>query len=414
MPERTLSVWHVASLLVSTSCGIGFLVGTGELALRQGMAGSLYAVSCAIGLIALAFIAPWLWKTKQSFWAYFEIRYGSAVSRQLIFLSLIWMTGVLSAQIRGAASTLSVAQVPPIVSIAVIDGLVFGLSFLRLSWLSSLFAVCMAGCNAVLIYFLIQAHSLTTWLEAPMSFVKSIHITTIDHTGVTLLSVTALVICGADYHQFPIAARTRIGARAGCLIAAAIVFIVGFLPASAVLAASGMGHLAVLSDPVQVVPTLILNTFSHSWKIALPFVVAGLLMTALGSACSIIRAMVDATVTLSSNVRHSSMLGRLTSIGLSTLIATHGQSMIDMMISLNIVYLAAAGPLLGLTLLGYPVTDKQARLSMSTGLFIAVSFFVSQWLHLVHLPEMTPLIVAWPCAVARALRSRPLVNTSNG
>lgn len=44
MANRTLSVWQTASLLVSTSCGIGFLMGTGELALQEGMAACLYAV----------------------------------------------------------------------------------------------------------------------------------------------------------------------------------------------------------------------------------------------------------------------------------------------------------------------------------------------------------------------------------
>jgi solute:Na+ symporter, SSS family len=40
------------------------------------------------------------------------------------------------------------------------------------------------------------------------------------------------------------------------------------------------------------------------------------------------------------------------------------------MITLNIVYLAAAAPLLGLTLFGLQISDRAARHSMFTGLII--------------------------------------------
>lgn len=49
MPERSLNTRQVASMLASTSCGIGFLLGTGEIALRQGMIGCVYAVASALG-----------------------------------------------------------------------------------------------------------------------------------------------------------------------------------------------------------------------------------------------------------------------------------------------------------------------------------------------------------------------------
>lgn len=54
MSELTLKTVQVATLLVSTSCGTGFLLGTGELALHGGMAGCLYAIATALGLVGLA------------------------------------------------------------------------------------------------------------------------------------------------------------------------------------------------------------------------------------------------------------------------------------------------------------------------------------------------------------------------
>jgi solute:Na+ symporter, SSS family len=404
MADRTLSIWHVATLLISTSCGIGFLLGTGELALQQGMAACLYAVASAIGLLALALVAPRLWKTGQSIWVQFDTLYGPAVSRQVALLSLIWMTGVLSAQIRGASSILGISEVTPAVSIAIVDGLVLGLSFIRLSWLSGLFALGMGGCNAILAYTLVKAHGLTIWFSAPANFVESIHLKTIDHTGLTLLSVVAMVICGADYQQFPIAARTPTGARIGCVFASVIVFAVGFLPASAVLASAGPWHLHTLSDHVQVVPQTLIVTLGHSSQLIQTIVVAGLLVTALGSACSIIRAMADATAALSPGARCPLLLSRAAPICASTLVATHGQSMIDMMVTLNIVYLAAVGPLLVLTFWGHRVADRNAKRSMSTGFGIAVACYLIQWAHVAHMPEMIPLMFAWPCALIEALR----------
>lgn len=410
MTDRTLSIWHVATLLVSTSCGIGFLLGTGELALQQGMAACLYAVATAIGLLALALVAPRLWKTGQSIWIHFDALYGPAVSRQVALLSLIWMTGVLSAQIRGASSILGVSGMTPAVSIAVVDGLVLGLSFIRLSWFSGLFALGIVGCNAILVFALIRVHGLTIWFSAPVSFAESIHLKVIDHTGLTLLSVVAMVICGADYQQFAVAARAPTGARIGCVIAAVIVFVVGFLPASAVLASAGPWHLRTLSDPVQVVPRTLIVTLGYSSEVVQTIVVVILLVTALGSACSIIRAMADATATLSPGAGCPFLLSRAIPVCASTLVATHGQSMIDMMVMLNVVYLAAVGPLLALTLLRHRIAGRNAKRSMSTGLRIAAACYLIQWTHIAHIPEVIPLVFAWPCALIEALRVRAPAN----
>jgi len=413
MADRTLSVWHVASLLVSTSCGIGFLLGTGELALHQGMAACLYAVATATGLLALACAAPRFWKTGQSIWAHFGTLYGPTVSHQIALLSLIWMTGVLSAQIRGASSMLALSGMPHTASMITIDCLVIGLSFMRLSWLSGLFAFCMCGCNVVLAYVLIKAHSLTAWVHAPASFFESIRAQPDVHVGLTLLSVVAMVVCGADYQQFPIDARTPTGARMGCLIAAVIVFAVGFLPASAVIASAGMWHLSALPDPVQVVPRLLVLSLGTSSRMGPVIIVSVLLTTALGSACSILRAMTDATATLPYGSRFPSVINRALPICTATLIAVHGQSIINTMITLNIIYLAAAGPLFGLTLFGRQISDRAARLSMLTGLIVALICLLIEWTRTIHMPESITLAIAWPCALTVALRSRIPVNASN-
>ncbi|WP_176314896.1 MULTISPECIES: hypothetical protein [Burkholderiaceae] len=413
MANRTLSIWQVASLLVSTSCGIGFLLGTGELALQQGMGACLYAVSTSLGLLALALVAPRLWKTGESIWAHFGTLYGSAVRRLVAALSIIWMAGVLSAQIRGASAILTLARVPHATSIVAVDCLVIGLSFIRLSWLSGLFAVCMLGCNAILTYALIKAHGFSLWIYAPGSFIKSVRFQPGSHVGLTLLSVVALVLCGADYQQFPIAARTSTSARIGCLVAAVVVFGVGFLPASTVIATLNIWHVNNLPDPVQVIPRLLTLALGDSNPITSAPVILVLVTTALGAACSILRAMSDAAATVAFSSRGASTLHRMICVCVATLVATHGQSMIDMMVTLNIVYLAAVGPLLLLTLLGLQISENGARRSMLTGFVIAAICFLLEWTHTLHMPESIPLVLAWPCALLAVLGSRSSLNASS-
>ncbi|PRG73464.1 hypothetical protein C6T58_28825 [Burkholderia multivorans] len=410
MAERTLTVWDVASLLVSTGCGIGFFLGTGELALQQGMAACLYAVATAIGLVALALYAPRLQKTGQSIWTSLGSLYGTTISQHVAAFSLIWMTGVLSAQIRGASAILALSGMPQSTSIISVDCLVLVFSFLRVSWLSSIFALCMCGCSAILIYTLTETHNLLLWLRAPVIFIESIRMQPIEHTGLILLSVAALVLCGADYQQFPAIARTPAHARSGCMIAAVIVLGIGFLPASAVIAVANVWQLNHLPDQVQIIPKLLAQAIGSSSQVISTIVTCLLIVTALGSACSILRAMIDAMATVSRGSPVPPVFHRVLPVVAATLIAIHGQSIINMIVTLNIVYLAAVVPLLALTLLGYSIKDRSAKRSMFAGAGLSVLCILIEWTHVVHIPEASPLIVAWPCAFIEALRSSGSVN----
>lgn len=406
MANRTLSVWHIASLLVSTSCGIGFFLGTGELALRQGMAACLYAVATAIGLLALALSAPRIQKAGHSIWEYFGALYGPTVSQQVAAFSLIWMTGVLGAQIRGASAILALTGTPHAASVLVVDCIVTAFSFIRISCLSGIFALCLLGCNVILVYALVETHRVILWLRAPLIFMESIHMQPIGHTGLTLLSVIALVLCGADYQQFPLLARTPAYARTSCLIAAMIVLVIGFLPASAVIAGVDIWQLGRVADHAQVIPELLIRAIGSASHIVSASVMLLLIVTALGSACSILRVMSDATATASRSLAIPSILHRILPVCAATLVASQGQSIVNMMVTLNTVYLAAVGPLLILTLLGKPIQDRGAKQSMLTGAGVSALCVLLEWTHTIHISAATPLIVAWPCALAEALRPR--------
>ena len=394
MSERTLKTVQIASLLVSTSCGTGFLLGTGELALRGGMAGCLYAIASALGLVALAGCARGLSITRQSIWTKLDQIYGTSIGRAVALLSLVWMTGVLAAQIRGGTAILTLAGIGPTSALLLVDGLLICLSTLRLSWLAAGFAICMLACNVVLVHTLFLTNGLDVWLRAPIQFLDGLQGETLDQTGFTVASVVLMVICGADYQQFVLAARTPAMARNGCLLAAGFVSLIGFLPASAVIAASPVWNLQRLADPVQAIPVVLMHTLSgYSTDTARILVIVVLLTTALGAGCSILRAMTDATASLGRHAVARPIWSRLLPIAVGTLVAIHGQSLVDMMIDLNMVYITAVGPLVGITLLNRRISDRWANATLVIGGSMAIAIYFARWTGLMGIPRTNPLAV---------------------
>ncbi|BEU21215.1 hypothetical protein [Paraburkholderia terrae] len=395
MSERKLNTVQIAGLLVSTSCGTGFLLGTGELAIRGGMAGCLYAIASALGLVALAGCARGLSITGQSLWIRFDRIYGASVGRAVALLSVVWMTGVLAAQIRGGIAILTLAGIDQTSALLIVDGLLVCLSTLRLSWLAAGFAICIFACNVVLVRALFLTNGLDVWLHAPLQFIDGLRGSTLDHTGSTVASVVLMVVFGADYQQFLLAARTPTMARNGSLLAAVSVFLIGFLPASAVIAASPVWHLQHVADAVQVIPVLLIHALSgDSASTARTLVIVVLLATALGAGCSILRAMTDATASLGPGFLARPIWSCGLPIALSTIVAIHGQSLVDMMVDLNMVYLMAVGPLLGFALLNRRVSDRCANATLAIAGSIAIAIYCVRWTGLTTFPETNPLTVS--------------------
>jgi SSS family solute:Na+ symporter len=259
----------------------------------------------------------------------------------------------------------------------------------------------MLACNVVFVHALVETGRLVAWLHAPARFIDAVRLLPPAHTGYVVVSVVAMVICGTDYQQFIIAARTPTTARTGSLLAAMVVFAIGFLPASAVIAAVPIWHLDGVADPVQTVPIVLMHSFSlYSMTATRDLVTVTLLTTALGSGCSILRAMSDATATLGPRFISRPLWSRNLPILLASVISLRGQSLVDMMVDLNMVYLAAVGPLLGLGLLRIRVSDKAANASIAAGCGIALICYLIRWTGFVAMPEATPLFVAPPLAFA--------------
>jgi SSS family solute:Na+ symporter len=414
MAERTLNASQVASMLVSTSCGVGFLLGTGELALQQGMSACLYPFATALGLTVLALVARSLWTDGQSIWTRFDQRYGASVGSRVALLSLVWMTGVLAAQIRGGCALLALIGFTPTAGLMLIDGTLIALSIMRLSWLSAGFAICMLASNATLVGSLVEAGGIDVWLRAPVHFVEALQQQAPPRPGLTLISIVLMVSCGADYQQFLIAARTPAAARAGCILAAAIVFALGFLPACAVITASAVGHLDHLGDPAQAIPVLLIHTLSgNSASMARIPVIIMLVSTALGSGCAILRAMSGATATLGGPSVMRPIWSRFLPVVSASLVASRGQGLVETMVDLNVIYITAVGPLLGLSLLKIHASDKAANSGITTGCAIAMTCYLIRWTNIAVLPEATALFFVLPLSLVVALASRRRVGASS-
>lgn len=258
----------------------------------------------------------------------------------------------------------------------------------------------MLGCGVILAYVLFETGGLGIWLHAPVLFANALRQTALGREGLTMTSVVAMVICGADYQQFVLAADRPATARTGCLLAAGVVFAVGFLPASTVIATRSFWQLNNVTDSVQVVPMLLMHALSH--QISPNFIIAVLVASALGAGCAILRAMSDALTTVGPRCAWQSIWSRIFPVVLSCLVATRGQSLVDMMVDLNMVCLAAVGPLLGLRLLRVRVSDTIANTSMAAGSAVAIALYLLRWAGMVALPEASTVLISLPIALGLA------------
>lgn len=415
MRDQTLNAVQVGAMLVSTSCGVGFLLGTGEQAMVEGMAGCLYAVATALGLTLLAACAPTIWRTGRSIWSHFNWCYGPSVGRNVAVLSVVWMTGVLAAQIRGCSAVLALMGLSRTSAEAVFIVLLLTLSVVRLSWLSVGFACCLIACNVLLLHSLIGPGKIDIWLTAPATFANAIHQSSSAHTGFILLSVAVMVVCGADYQQFAIAARTSSSARSGSLIAATLVLAMGFLLVSAVVAARQHGDLQRTNDPIQVVPVLLMRSVPGGVTTAAQDCVVFLLVgTALGSASSVLRAMSDAAAIFYRPSVMPSFWPRASAVLLGIVVASRPRSLVDMMVELNLVYLAAVTPLLVLSVLRISISDRAANAAMALSCSISLVGYLIRWQTNTALSEAAPLLASIAAAFSVVVLYRALDVTPSG
>jgi SSS family solute:Na+ symporter len=383
MNERTLGSLQVAALLVSASYGIGFLFGSGELALAHGMAGSIYGVSTAVGMLVLAVFAGRLWRAGMPIWEMFGHAYGQRLQSAVALLSIVWMAGVLAAQIQGGLAVVRLLGVSGPVAYGLVLTLIYIASRLDLRLASGVFAACLVASGLVLGYALVSANGLPLYADAVPAFARDLPSFRPTRLLAMVLAVGILVCTGADYHQFVLAARGPRAATLGCILAGLGLLLIGFLPAAVVLAMDRAGSLNGLADAKQVVPFALAQVAATFGPGADKLLLAALSAAALGSGAALVRAMTSAlasaTPRLHGAAHPASPALAAVSIAVGAALAARDQGIVETMVSVNVIYIASVGVVFAALLRGINVPAAHAGAIMATGFSVAFAAYLAGW-----------------------------------
>lgn len=376
--DRVLSSVQIAALLVSASYGIGFLFGSGELALTHGMAGSIYGFATGLGMLALAVVAKPLWQSGLSVWDLFGRAYGSQQRGLVAALSLVWMAGVLAAQIHGGVAVARLLGAPDPYGLIIVLVLIYAAAQMSLRIASGVFAGCLLLSGVVLVYTLVAADGLALYWQAVPRFVEDLDTFSPTQLGSMSLAVGLLVITGADYHQFVMSGRTARSAMVGCTMAGLALILIGLLPAAVVVAMQSSGALVNMPDGKQVIPWVLSQAVGNlAWGLGAAMLVA-LSLAALGSGAAILRAMASAMSTTQSGVSRPRLVSAAALI-IGAALASRDQGIVETMVSVNIIYLASVGVCFIALLSGISLTPQRARATMVTGLVVSGCVYVASW-----------------------------------
>lgn len=368
MSGRVLGALQVAVMLIAASYGIGFLFGSGEAALTQGIAGGLYGVATAAGMLALAVVAKPLWRSGVPVWDLFGAAFGPASQVAVALLSLLWMAGVLAAQVHGGTAVLGLLGLASPWNYAVVLVLIYGASRLDLRLASAVFSVCLLASAMVLAYALFASGGASIYAGALPRFVADLGRIEPQKLVASTLAVGVLVCLGADYHQFVVAGRSASAAAWGCLLASVGLVMLALLPPAVVVAMEDDGALDSVAESKQIIP-FILSRVAHTFGPgADKLMLAALMAAALGSGAAILRAMTSA---LSSALpgrkwQQHPALG-VVALAIGAALAARGQGIVDTMVSINLVYIASVALPFAALVLGVALSPREALFIMGVG-----------------------------------------------
>jgi SSS family solute:Na+ symporter len=300
------------------------------------------------------------------------------VGKLVALLSVTWMSGVLAAQIHGGVAVVKLMGVTTLPAFALVLIFIFAASRMNLAMAAKVFAVCLMASSLLLLYALFSLNGLPVLSQALPSFSADLQRIPVVRLWAIVLAIAPLVVTGADYQQFVMAAKSPRAAWLGCVMAAGFLFVFGFLPASVVLAyKNGVIAMQPASDN-QIIPFIMAGVANrlasgYGWMI-----LAGLLTAALGSAAAIVRAMSSAALSTMDSKNRSGW-ANLAMVLLGGLIAARGQSIIDTMVALNMVYLGAIGVVFVALSMRWKISAQGAWLTMLAGFAASLLGYALGW-----------------------------------
>lgn len=380
MTVRTLGALQVATLLVSASYGIGFLFGSGEYALRHGMGGAIYGIATGAGMLAMAAFAGRLWHAGRNVWDLFGDRFGDRVRRLVALLSIIWMAGVLAAQIHGAVAVVRLLGVAAPWATAIAVALILAASRIQLRLASAIFSACLGASALVLLYALVRADGLGIYAAAIPALAVSLPSIGAAQCLTIAVGVGLLACTGADYHQFVLAARDRRSAIAGCVLAGVALLFLSFLPPAVVLASIASPAWPGVADPKQAVPQALALAARDISAAGGVLMLAMLGLAALGSGAAILRAMESALESAQTGVTSCRPLTlAIVALGFALALTMTGLPIVDTMVSVNVVYIASVGVSLVVLLRGGPTALPDETWVIGAGFLGSVAAYLFAW-----------------------------------
>ena len=341
--ERSITWVNLGIALASIHYGLGFLVGSGEAIYTNGPRGILYALSTAIGLLAMVIIAPFYWTNRDPIWKLMGRYYGNSVEKIVAALSGVWMFGVIASQILGGASSLAIFGLGKIPSLVGITALICLLSLIDMGKLTKIFFYMLITSSAVLLLSLLQIGihwvptSLNSLLSTPLKGPSVLE----EASGV-LLTTVLLTVMGMDFHQFLVKARTKRDSILGPLFGGGILILLSILLLSLIYGSIKNGDTAGITDPRQVIPVILLR-FGQSVLPGLGILLAlPVVLVSVGSGSGVNKIVAKTILDLKLLPKHIGYKRVVISSGIFTLLLSLlGKSIIDLIVSFYAIYVGS-------------------------------------------------------------------------
>lgn len=342
MKKRNLGIIKVAISLVTVHYGLGFLLGTSEAVYNTGLSGTLYSLSCGLGLIFLTLLVPFYWKNKLPIWDLLGSIYGKGVKNSISILSCLWMIGVVASQVLGAAYILSILGVSPIIGMIFFTIAISLVSQIQIKKLSSvfLFLLILSSVSLLTAIFKLSNFQLIkeVFVQTPQVILKQ---SLISSLGIALPTILITVL-GMDFHQFVVQGKTRKSSILGTLAAGAALLLVSFLPTIVVRTAVAKQIIGSGIDGKQVIPYVLLYVGkSFGSNILGYFLVIALLAVAIGSGSGVTRIVSNTIIefTFLPKIFRKKSIQLLIISLVVIFLALIGKTIISLIVSFYVIYI---------------------------------------------------------------------------
>lgn len=396
--KSTLTIAAVTAGLVMTHFGGGFILGGAELGYNYGMYGLIYAVSAALGVLVLGlFLSKKIHKEskKRKIKTIPSFLFSKFKDKKISFiaavLSIVSLTAIASAQLFASTVIFSALGIPAKISCAVLTLVVILIATKGMKALTKFgkYNLVIASIGAVAAILLasnsVSAAKTIEFGTIPMNYLLAILIPTLLYT-----------LIGQDFHQKLYSAKSEKVAKWACILAAIVLFLLGFFPVIIGMASANLFSI----QASEAMPKFIIFAMPSLFK---GLFIAAILAAIIGSAQSVINAAsTQVSEDLFKNFKSCSdkKLGKISAISaifisiIAFAIAIFSSSIIDNLIIAYSIY--SAGMFVPIIAAFYlKKAKKYARIIfLASILGILISLLFELGIIKINMPSIIPSIAS--------------------